>query len=112
LETINPDALEDLASFEGSFKELVTFLDKNTKNFVGKKFQVKLLPQKNGYAAIPIFIARITRNKELAIGSWVIGTDLTLDDREKKLIDNAQSAKPTTMPADKVIDEMKDDLPF
>ena len=110
LETINADALEDLVGFEGSFKELVAFLYKKTKDFVGKKFQIKLLPQKNGYAAIPIFIARITNNDKLAIGSWVIGQDLTLDDREKKLIDNAATAKPTNMATTNVVDSMKEDL--
>lgn len=109
LETINPDALEDLVDFEGSFKELVTFLNKKTKNFVGKKFQIKLLPQKTGYAAIPVFIARITNKNDLAIGSWVIGQDLTLDDREKKAIENAINAKPTNMKED-VVDNMKNDL--
>ena len=110
LETINADALEDLVGFEGSFKELVAFLYKKTKDFIGKKFQIKLLPQKSGYAAIPIFIARITNNDKLAIGSWVIGQDLTLDDREKKLIDNAATAKPTNMATTNVVNSMKEDL--
>lgn len=110
METINPEALEDLAEFEGTFKELIAFLDKKTKSFKGKQFQIKLLPQKNGYAAIPVFIARITNKDELAIGSWVIGTDLTLDDKEKKLIDNAANAKPTNMATANVVGEMKNDL--
>jgi hypothetical protein len=111
VETINPDALEDLVDFDGSFKELVNFLAKKTKPFAGKSLQIKLLPGKTGYASIPIFIAKIASNKkDLAIGSWVIGQDLTLDDREKKAIETANNARPTNMATNNVVNDMKEDL--
>ena len=120
VETLNPELLEDLADLDDvSFKELINFLAKKTKAYTGKEFQVKLLPNTTtGYASIPIFIARITNKKELAIGTWVFGQNLTLNDREKKAIDNAQNAHPTNMANNSVVEQMKEeidadsDLPF
>lgn len=120
LETLNPEIMEQLGDgtlklrgkgkFNGTFRELVLAMIEVTAPFVGEKLQIKVLPQNNGFSSIPIFIARITRNNELAIGSWVIGHDLTLDDREKKLIDNAANARPTNMAANAAVNDMKADL--
>ena len=128
LETLNPEIMEQLGDgtlklrgkgkFNGTFRELVLAMIEVTAPFVGEKLQIKALPQNNGFSSIPIFIARITRNNELALGCWVIGHDLTLDDREKKLIDNAANARPTNMAANAAVNDMKadlaadDDLPF
>lgn len=120
LETLNPEIMEQLSDgtlklrgkgkFNGTFRELILAMIEVTAPFVGEKIQIKVLPQSNGFSAIPVFIARITRTNELAIGSWVIGHELTLDDREKKLIDNASNARPTNMATNAAVADMKADL--
>ena len=127
LQALSPDTMEQIADgtlklrgkgkFDGTFRELVLAMIEVTAPFVGQEVQVKILPQNNGFSAIPTFIARITKNGELAIGTWVIGHDLTLDDKEKKRIETAANAKPTNMATNNVVADMKedldnDDLPF
>ena len=47
---------------------------------------------------------------ELAINTWVIGHDLTLNDYEKKKIETAANARPTNMANPGIVQDMKDDL--
>ena len=94
----------------GTFKELVLAMIELTAPYIDTDVEVKFLPQNTGFAAIPTFIAKITRNNELAIRTWVIGHDLTLDDREKKQIEAAANARPTNMANNNLVQDMKDDL--
>ena len=56
-----------------------------------------MLPNKNGFASIPQFPAKITRSGALAIGVKFIGDKLTLSPSEVKKIEVAKNAKPTDM---------------
>ena len=93
---------------------------------VGKvRVQVKLIPQNNGFVAMPSFPARITRNGDLGIATRIIGQNLVLTSSELKRIEAAKNATPTNMASqvdtDTTLDAMaenldidssKDDLPF
>lgn len=120
LQALNPDVLEQISDgtlqlrgkgkFNGTFRELVLAMIEITASCVGEKVEIKLLPQNNGFASIPTFVAKITRNNELAINTWVIGHDLTLSESEKRRIDTAAQARPTNMATTNVVNDMKDDL--
>lgn len=120
LQALSPELLEEVGSgeiklrgkgnFNGNFKQIVLAMIEVTAGYKGQELQIKLLPQSNGYAAMPTFIAKITKNGELAIGTWVIGHDLTLNDFEKKKIDAAINARPTNMANNTIVQDMKDDL--
>ena len=126
LDTLNPQLVTDLdegkISLEGSFAKIVKTIKKLTDEFIGDEVQIKLLPQNNGFNGIPTFVAGISKNGNLTIRTRFIGHDLTLNDRELKMIKAASEAKPTDMKekdttvADKLREDLgeddSDDLPF
>ena len=111
-------------TISGTFSQVVNKIKTLTAPYVGNSIQIKLLPGKNGFAALPGFPARITKTGVLGIATRFIAKEnLVLTDYEKKKIDAARNATPTNMAAnsaaDDLLDGMKsqmdddlDDLPF
>lgn len=116
LEALNPQLVKDLdegkITLEGSFAKIVKTIKKLTDEFVGDEVEIKLLPQNNGFNSIPTFVAGISKNGNLTIRTRFIGHDLTLNDRELKMIEAAKEAKPTDMKAKdtSVADKLREDL--
>lgn len=80
-----------------NFNQLIKLLEILTEPYIGKDLQVKLIPQNNGFNAIPGFPARITKTGALGIATRFIGHDLVLNQSEQKKIDAANNARPTNM---------------
>lgn len=111
-------------TISGTFSQVVNKIKTLTAPYVGNSVQIKLLPGKNGFAALPGFPARITKTGVLGIATRFIAKEnLVLTDYEKKKIDTARNATPTNMAANSaandLLDGMKsqmdddlDDLPF
>lgn len=111
-------------TISGTFSQVVNKIKTLTAPYVGNSVQIKLLPGKNGFAALPGFPARITKTGVLGIATRFIAKEnLVLTDYEKKKIDAAKNATPTNMAgnttANDLLDGMKsqmdddlDDLPF
>lgn len=111
-------------TISGTFSQVVNKIKTLTTPYVGNSVQIKLLPGKNGFAALPGFPARITKTGVLGIATRFIAKEnLVLTDYEKKKIDAARNATPTNMAANSaandLLDGMKsqmdddlDDLPF
>ena len=111
-------------TISGTFSQVVNKIKTLTAPYVGNFVQIKLLPGKNGFAALPGFPARITKTGVLGIATRFIAKEnLVLTDYEKKKIDAARNATPTNMAANSaandLLDGMKsqmdddlDDLPF
>lgn len=111
-------------TISGTFSQVVNKIKTLTTPYVGNSVQIKLLPGKNGFAALPGFPARITKTGVLGIATRFIAKEnLVLTDYEKKKIDAAKNATPTNMAANSaandLLDGMKsqmdddlDDLPF
>lgn len=99
--------------FAGTFAQMVAAVKKLTTPYIDKEVQVKLLPQNNGFAAIPGFPARISKSGALGIANKFLGENLVLSDAEKRKIDAVKNATPTVM-SDKTQDDtlasMEDDL--
>lgn len=129
LDALDPQLVVDLdegkISLEGSFKKIVAGIKKLTDSHIEDEIQIKLLPQSNGFNSIPSFVAGISKNGNLTIKTRFIGHDLTLNDRELKMIEAAKTAAPTDMKskdtsvADKLREDLEnddneigDDLPF
>lgn len=116
LEALNPQLVKDLdegkITLEGSFAKIVKTIKKLTDEFIGDEVEIKLLPQNNGFNGIPTFVAGISKNGNLTIRTRFIGHDLTLNDRELKMIEAAKEAKPTDMKAKdtSVADKLREDL--
>jgi hypothetical protein len=111
-------------TISGTFGQIVNTLKKLTTPYIGNAVQIKLLPGRNGFAAIPGFPARISKTGALGIATRFIAKEnLVLTDYEKKKIDAVRNATPTNMATssdtDALLDGMKsqmdddlDDLPF
>lgn len=111
-------------TISGTFSQVVNKIKTLTAPYVGNSVQIKLLPGKNGFAALPGFPARITKTGVLGIATRFIAKEnLVLTDYEKKKIDATRNATPTNMAANSaandLLDGMKsqmdddlDDLPF
>lgn len=125
LEALDTQLIQDLdegqISLDGTFSKCVKSIKKFTDPYIGNDVQIKLLPQNNGFNGIPTFVAGISKNGNLTIRTRFIGHDLTLNDRELKMIEAAKEAKPTDMKTEEsvasklksAIDETDDDdLPF
>ena len=80
-----------------NFNQLIKLLEILTEPYIGTELEVKLIPQSNGFNAIPGFPARITKTGALGIATRFIGHDLVLNQSEQKKIDAANNAKPTNM---------------
>lgn len=80
-----------------NFNQLVKLIEILTEPFIGTELEVKLIPQSNGFNAIPGFPARITKTGALGISTRFIGHDLVLNQSEQKKVDAANTAKPTNM---------------
>lgn len=81
----------------GDFSTVVKTAMKLTASAIGTEVEVKLIPQSNGFAAIPGFPARINRVGALGIATRFIGHNLTLSQSEQRKIDQANNAHPTNM---------------
>lgn len=111
MDALDPQADEHLKKMVGlTFKQLVEAVKKATANSIGKEVQVKLIPQTNGFAAIPGFPAGINANGQCTISTRFLGQDLTLTPSEQKRIDAANNAKPTNMNTANVLAEMANDF--
>lgn len=109
-----------------NFDQLVKLIALLTEHCKGTEVEIKLVPQSNGFAAIPGFPAKINRAGALGIATRFIGHDLVMNQAEQKKIDAAKNAQPTNMAqtssgsveglADALgintDEENKDDLPF
>ena len=80
-----------------SFDQLVKLIGILTKPYEGTEVEIKLVPQTNGFAAIPGFPAKINRNGALGISTRFIGHGLVMNQSEQKKIDAAKNAQPTNM---------------
>ncbi len=80
-----------------SFDQLVKVIAALTKPYAGTELEVKLVPQSNGFAAIPGFPAKVSRNGDLGISTRFIGHNLVMNQSEQKKIDAAKNAQPTNM---------------
>jgi len=80
-----------------NFNQFIKLLEILTEPYIGTELQVKLIPQSNGFNAIPGFPARVTKTGVLGIATRFIGHDLVLNQSEQKKIDAANNARPTNM---------------
>lgn len=80
-----------------NFDQLVKLVGKLTENCKGTEVEIKLVPQSNGFAAIPGFPAKINRTGALGIATRFIGHDLVMNQSEQKKIEAAKNAQPTNM---------------
>ncbi len=105
------------------FSQLVKLASILTKPYIGAELEIKLVPQSNGFNALPGFPAKINRAGALGIATRFIGHNLTLSQSEQKRIEQAQNNRPTNMAAapnstlDGVADALgitptESDLPF
>lgn len=79
------------------FDKLVKLVIVLTKPYVDTEIEVKLVPQSNGFAAMPGFPARVNRNGALGIATRFIGHNLVMNQSEQKKIEAAKNAQPTNM---------------
>lgn len=114
LEAVCPEIVTEINAgtkkLSGSFKQIVDAVASYTSVGKGKKVQIKLLPQSNGYVAMPSFVARIDKNGNLGIATRIIGESLTLTASEQKKIEAAETAKPTNMATSNIVSAMVADL--
>lgn len=118
LEAVNPQIIEDIdkgkVKLSGTFKQIVNTVKTLTDPFIGTSVQIKLIPQNNGFVAMPSFPARITKSGDLGISTWIIGHDLTMTPQELKKIEAAKEAAPTDMAkknnVSDVLSDMEDNL--
>ena len=80
-----------------SFEQLVKLIAILTKPYSGAEVEIKLVPQSNGFAAIPGFPAKINRTGALGIATRFIGHGLVMNQSEQKKIEAAKNAQPTNM---------------
>ena len=126
-DAVNPKIGEGIdnqtVKLTGNFDDIVKTAAKWTASSIGTEVEVKLIPQSNGFAAIPSFPARINRAGALGIATRFIGHNLTLSQSEQRKIDQANNARPTNMTSnsDTTLDGLADalgvgdpekDLPF
>ena len=126
-DAVNPKIGEGIdnqtVKLTGSFDDIVKTATKWTASSIGTEVEVKLIPQSNGFAAIPSFPGRINRAGALGIATRFIGHNLTLSQSEQRKIDQANNARPTNMTSssDTTLDGLADalgvgdtdkDLPF
>ena len=126
-DAVNPKIGEGIdnqtVKLTGSFDDIVKTAAKWTASSIGTEVEVKLIPQSNGFAAIPSFPARINRAGALGIATRFIGHNLTLSQSEQRKIDQANNARLTNMTSssDTTLDGLADalgvgdtdkDLPF
>lgn len=96
----------------GDFATVVKMAMKLTNPYIGTEVEVKLVPQSNGFNAIPGFPARINKAGALGIATRFIGHNLTLSQSEQRRIEAAQNTRPTNMAAqsDSTLDGLSDAL--
>ena len=123
-EALDPEGLMNLKKLTGTFKQIVDAFKALTDKFIGKEVKVKFIPDNRGYSKLPNFPAKIDNNGNLAVATYIIGQDISLNPSEVKKINAAQQAKPTDMAnRSEVLSGMaenlngdssddKDDLPF
>lgn len=80
-----------------NFSQLVELVKYITDPFIGTEVEIKLVPQSNGFNAIPGFPARINRAGQLGIATRFIGHGLTLSQSEMNKIEAAKNSRPTNM---------------
>ena len=83
---------------------------------------MELVPQSNGFAAMPGFPAKINRVGALGIATRIIGHNLVMSQSEQRKIDAANNARPTNMASNDTsldglgdalgLTDEKSDLPF
>lgn len=116
--TVNGKAVD--MSKISTFEQLVKLSKALTDPYIGTEVEVKLIPQNNGFNAIPGFPARINRAGALGIATRFIGHGLTISQYEQKRIDAAANSRPTNMANDATLNGVADalgvsddsDLPF
>lgn len=118
-EALNPDGLAELKKLTGTFKQIVDAFKGLTDKYVGTNVQVKFIPSNNGFCTMPSFTARIDKNGNLGVSTYIIGKTITLTPSEVKKINAASTAKPTDMTENTdLLSDMEDnlddksDLPF
>ena len=114
LEAVNPQIIDDIdkgkVKLTGTFKQIVNTVKTLTSPFIGTPVQIKLIPQNNGFAAMPSFVARITKSGDLGISTWIIGHDLTMTPQELKKIEAAKEAAPTNMATKANVSDVLSDM--
>lgn len=118
-EALNPDGLAELKKLTGTFKQIVDAFKGLTDKYIGTNVQVKFIPNNNGFCSMPSFTARIDKNGNLGVSTYIIGKTITLTPSEVKKINAASTAKPTDMTENTdLLSDMEDnlddksDLPF
>lgn len=114
LEALDPQLVVKLDNGElvldGTFRNCVQNIKKATDPYLDTVVQIKLLPQSNGFNSIPTFVAGISKTGNLTIRTRFIGQNLTLNDRELKMIEAANTATPTNMKEQSTADKLRADL--
>ena len=80
-----------------TFEQLVKLSKALTDPYIGTEVEIKLIPQNNGFNAIPGYPARINKAGALGIATRFIGHNLTLSQSEQKRIETAAANRPTNM---------------
>ncbi|MEG0773575.1 hypothetical protein [Clostridium sp.] len=94
-----------------NFEAFIVLLKKYLDKKVGTQTQIKLVPTTGNYTGFPGFIARISKDGAIYMGTKVIGDALTLTSKEKNAIDTAASATPTDMKSKTTeLDDLREDF--
>ena len=85
----------DVSSLD--FKKLVKLVEYLTAPYIDTELELKLIPQQNGFAAVPGFPAKLNKAGVVVIASRFIGHNLVLNQSEQKKVEAAKNAQPTNM---------------
>ena len=85
----------DVSSLD--FKKLVKLVEYLTTPYIDTELELKLIPQQNGFAAVPGFPAKLNKAGVVVIASRFIGHNLVLNQSEQKKVNDAKNAQPTNM---------------
>ena len=86
-----------------NWKAMRNLMIEATKNFVGKETKIKLIANKDGYAAFPFF-ASYNKEGKLYMSSYFIGDNIYFSTKEQTKIQKAANATPTPANNDFVLD--------
>lgn len=89
------------------FKQYVEFLAATLKPAIGNATEIKLVKDRDGKAAFPMFYTGISKDDETKtyLKTNFIGKGLAFTSKELETIKNQTTATPTTMPTTSVEDE-------
>lgn len=103
LSAVNPEIYKEVIDPKkkiniSGWSKFAEFFIKHTSEKVGTELQIKLLANKDGYAQFPRFVLALNKDNDAYPRTSYIGKTLTFTAKELKTIEEANNAKPTTMP--------------